>query len=143
MTVLDTLNFVAFNPLQNNNPIAVRRRKLIAKIDEQIQLATNKDYTPTQHKWVTDEHGNQRKVEVAKRVKRWWTASADGKINLVVRYGSKPLEFAKGKNAIELANEPEVADVLRKVREATELGELDALIEQQARFGRRATLKAK
>jgi hypothetical protein len=42
MTVLDTLNFVAFNPLQNNNPIAVRRRKLIAKIDEQIQLAANK-----------------------------------------------------------------------------------------------------
>ena len=35
MTVLDKLNFVAFNPLQNNNPIAVRRRKLIAKIDEQ------------------------------------------------------------------------------------------------------------
>jgi len=31
MTVLDTLNFVAFNPLQNNNPIAIRRRKLIAK----------------------------------------------------------------------------------------------------------------
>jgi len=24
--------------------------------------------------------------------------SVDGKINLVVRYGSKPLEFAKGKN---------------------------------------------
>ena len=46
MTVLDTLNFVAFNPLANNNPIAVRRRKLIAKIDEQIQLAANKDYTP-------------------------------------------------------------------------------------------------
>jgi len=78
MTVLDTLNFVAFNPLANNNPIAVRRRKLITKIDEQIQLAANKDYTPRQHKWVTDEHGNQRKVEVAKRVKRWWTASVDG-----------------------------------------------------------------
>jgi len=39
MTVLDTLNFVAFNPLQNNNPIAVRHRKLMTKIDEQIQLA--------------------------------------------------------------------------------------------------------
>ena len=61
MTVLDTLNFVAFNPLQNNNPIAIRRRKLIAKIDEQIQLAANKDCTPTQYKWVTDEQGNQRK----------------------------------------------------------------------------------
>jgi len=143
MTVLDTLNFVAFNPLQNYNPIAVRRRKLIAKIDEQIQLAANKDYTPTQQKWVTDEHGNQRKVEVAKRVKRWWTASVDGKINLVVRYGSKPLEFAKGKNAIELASEEEVADVLAKVREAAELGELDTLIEKQAQFGRRVTQKNK
>ena len=143
MTVLDRLNFVAFNPLQNNNPIAVRRRKLMAKIDIQIQLATNKDYTPTQHKWVTDEHGTQRKVEVAKRVKSWWTASIDGKINLVVRYGSKPLEFAKGKNAIELASEAEVADTLRKVRDAVELGELDAVIEQQARFGRRVTQKNK
>ena len=143
MTVLNTLNFVAFNPLQNNNPIAVRRRKLIAKIDEKIQLAANKDYTPTQQKWVTDEHGNQRKVEVAKRVKRWWTASVDGKINLVVRYGSKPLEFAKGKNAIELATETEVADVLAKLREAAEHGELDALIEKQAQFGRRVTQKNK
>ena len=102
MTVLDELNFVAFNPPANNNPIAVRRCKLIAKIDEQIRPAANKDYTPTEQKWVTDEHGNQKKVEVAKRVKRWWTASVDGKINLVVLYGSKPLEFAKSKNAIEL-----------------------------------------
>ena len=38
MTVLGTMDMdsVAFNPLQNNNPIAVRRRKLIAKIDVQI-----------------------------------------------------------------------------------------------------------
>ena len=58
MTVFDTLNFVAFNPLTVKKPIAVRRHKLIAKIDEQLQLATNKNDTPTQHKWVTDEHGN-------------------------------------------------------------------------------------
>ena len=66
MTALDTLNFVTFNPLQDNNPIAVRRRELIAKIDEQIQLAANKDYTPTQHKWVSHEHVNQRKIIFAK-----------------------------------------------------------------------------
>ena len=58
-----------------------------------------------------------------------------------MRYGSKPLEFAKGKNAIELASEAEVADTPCKVREAAELGELDALIEQQAQFGRRVTRK--
>ena len=36
-----------------------------------------------------------------------------------------------------------MADTLRKVREAAELGELDVLIEQQAQFGRRVTLKNK
>tara|TARA_B110000908_G_scaffold52208_1_gene63738 strand:- start:221 stop:430 length:210 start_codon:yes stop_codon:yes gene_type:complete len=51
--------------------------------------------------------------------------------------------FAKGKNAIELASEVEIAGVLRKVREAADFGELDALIEQQAQFGRRVTLKNK
>ena len=60
-----------------------------------------------------------------------------------MRYGSKPLEFIKGKSAIELATEAEVADVLAKVREAAELGELDALIEKQAQFGRRVTQKNK
>ena len=50
--------------------------------------------------------------------------SVDGKINLEVCYGSKPLEFAKGKNAIELASEDEVADTPHKVRDAAELGEL-------------------
>lgn len=65
--------------------------------------------------WIADEEGNQKKVEVAKRIKRWWTASVDGKINLVARYGSKPLEFAKGKNAIELASEGDVAETLRKL----------------------------
>ena len=33
------------------------------------------------------------------------------------------------------------ADVLAKVREAAELGELDALIEEQAQFGRRVMQK--
>ena len=58
-----------------------------------------------------------------------------------MRYGSKPLGFAKGKNAIELVSEAEVADELAKVREAVELSELDALIEKQAQFGRRVTQK--
>ena len=127
MTVLDKLHFVALNPFQNNNLITVRRRKLIVKINEQIQNATNKDYTTTQHVWVSDEQCKQTKIVVAQRVKLQWTADVVGKINLVVRYGSKPFQFAKGKNAIKLASE---ADVLIKMREAVELRELDTLIEQ-------------
>ena len=47
MTVLDTLNFVAFKPLANTNPIAVRRRKLIAKIEKQ----KNPETTSKQKEW--------------------------------------------------------------------------------------------
>ena len=60
MTVLEILNFVAFNPLQYNNPITVRCCKLIVKIDEQIELVANKDYIPKQHKCITDANGNQK-----------------------------------------------------------------------------------
>ena len=79
MSMLGTLNFVAFAPAASSNLLITRRKKLLSKIDEQIELASNSNYTPTQHKWVTDAEGNQKKVEVAKRVKRWWTASVDGK----------------------------------------------------------------
>ena len=58
-------------------------------------------------------------------------------------YGSKPLEFAKGKNAIELSSEAEVADALANVIGAADLGELDELMKQQAQFGRRVTQKKK
>jgi len=96
MAILNTLNFVTYNPLRNNNPIAMRRCKLVAKIDEQLALSADANYSPTKTKWVKDADGNESKVEVPKRIKRWWAASTDGKVNLVVRYGSKPLEFAKG-----------------------------------------------
>ena len=49
--------------------------------------------------------------------------------------------ICKNMNHEKVNSEAEVADTLRKVREAAELGELDALIEQQAQFGRRLTLK--
>ena len=42
MAFLDTPNFGEFNLHANNNPSAVRRRKLTAKMDEQIQLVANK-----------------------------------------------------------------------------------------------------
>ena len=136
MTILNTLNFVSFSAASNSDPIVARRSKLIAKIEEQIQLANDPNYLPIKTKWITDAEGNQRKIDVPKRIKRWWTKSINGHINLVVRYGSKPLEFSKGKNAIELVDENAVAETLVKIKEATEKGELDTLIEQQVQFGR-------
>ena len=137
MTVLNSFKFVSYQPINNSSAEATRRRKLVVKIDEQLAFAANADYQPTKIKRVKDADGNVEKVEVAKRVKRWWSATADGKINLTVRYGSKPIEFAKGKNAIELDSEEQVAATLLKVKEAVQAGEFDELIKQHAQYGKR------
>ncbi len=141
MSVLNSFKFVMYAPANNNTVEATRRRKLVAKIEEQLALAANSDYQPTKIKRVKDAEGNVEKVEVAKRIKRWWSATADGKINLTIRYGSKPIQFAKDKNAIELENEEQVAATLLKVKEAVQAGEFDDLIKQHAQYGRQ--LKSK
>ena len=46
-----------------------------------------------------------------------------------MRYGSKVLELAKGKNAIELTTGDELIAVLAKLKAAVLAGELDAQIE--------------
>ncbi|MFK7777933.1 MAG: hypothetical protein QM501_07380 [Gimesia sp.] len=131
MNTSDRKKFVTYSPVNNSTVEATRRRKLVAKIDEQLALAANADYKPTKIKRVKDAEGNVQKVEVEKRIKQWWSITADGKINITIRYGSKPVEFAKGKNAIELDSEEQVAATLLKVKEAVQAGEFDALIEAQ------------
>ena len=57
--------------------------------------------------------------------------AADGSVQLTVRYGAKPLELAKGKNAIVLKRTDEVEGTLRKLLLAVLGGEFDAVLEQQ------------
>jgi len=39
MSVLNSLKFVSYQPINNSSAEATRRRKLIVKIDEQLALA--------------------------------------------------------------------------------------------------------
>jgi len=136
MSVLNSFKFVSYQPINNSSKEVTRRRKLIVKIEEQLALADNPKYQPMHYKKVKDTDGNEQKIEVPKRVKRWWSATANGKINLTIRYGSKPIQFAKDKNAIELDSEEQVAVTLLKIKDAVQAGELDKLIEQHAQYGR-------
>ena len=56
---------------------------------------------------------------------------------------TSPRRNLTAEEAKSLTNEADVADVLRKVREAADLWELDELIEKQSQFGRRVTQKNK
>ena len=132
MTVIAKLKLVSSKRERTTSPIVVRRTKLHAKLNEQLELATaNKEgrvYAPKRIKTATNADGNRVSVESVKRVKEWFWTGAGNKINLSVRYGSKTLELAKGKNAIELGTSDELIATLAALKEAVLAGELDEAI---------------
>jgi len=138
MSLIASLKLVEYRPETAQGRIFVRRRKLADKIDQQISLASDPAYTASKIVTVVDGDGNQHRREVAKRIKRWWVVNGDGKVQLTVRYGSKPIELAKGKNAIECASAGEISTVLSKVKDAVLNGELDTALESVTVAGRKA-----
>ena len=134
MSTIAGLKLVASKKSRSLSPIQQRRNKLAAKIHEQWELCTARQagtiYAPRRLRTITNRQtGERTTVETVKRVKDWFWISESGKINLSVRYGSKTLELAKGKNAIELATGDELVSVLEKLKTAVLAGELDAQIE--------------
>jgi len=131
---LAALKFTTAKKPTQLSPIQSRRNKLIAKLDEQIALATalaeGRIYTPIKTKVVVDEvSGEKRSVETAKRMKQWWWALDGGKLALTVRYGAKILSIGtKDRNAIEVANVSELLKVFELLKTATAAGELDDAI---------------
>ena len=132
MTFIAKLKLVASKRERNLSPIVVRRNKLASKIEEQLQLATAQKegrlYTPKRIKTVTNDAGERVAIETTKRVKEWFWTTPANKINLSVRYGSKTLELAKGKNAIELSTGDELLATLSLLKDAVIAGELDEAI---------------
>ncbi len=132
MTFIVKLKLVSSKRERNLSPIVLRRNKLASKIDEQLQLATAQKegrlYAPKRIKTVTNDAGERVAVETTKRVKEWFWKTPANKINLSVRYGSKTLELAKGKNAIELSTGDELLATLSLLKDAVIAGELDEAI---------------
>jgi hypothetical protein len=77
---------------------------------------------------MTNESGERVLIETTKRVKEWFWTTPSNKINLSVRYGSKTLELAKGKNAIELNTQDELIETLALLHQVVIGGELDEAI---------------
>jgi hypothetical protein len=134
MSAFNGLKLVAAKRPQTASPIVQRRNKLSNQLWEQIELASaaadGKIYAPIRMRTVKDKLTGERKtIEAAKRVKQWWFVSDNGRVCLQVRYGTRVLELAKGKNSIEVGNASELVSVLETVKKCVELGELDSQIE--------------
>ena len=134
MSALGTLKLTTAKRTAQISPVIQRRNKLIRRIGEQIELAKAKQqgtqYAPTkQVKVIDDETGEKKLVQVPKRVKDWSFTAENGKVCVTLRYGATIIELAKGKTAVELANENELVTTLETLSKAVENGELDAQLE--------------
>jgi hypothetical protein len=136
MTYLEKLNLTTYSRTAQN-PVAAKRRKLADKIEVQLAMARDSEYQPTKVMWRKDSEGRQQRVTVPKRVKRWWSEQADGTVLLTVRYGSRAMELARGKNAIELKSSAQLVQTLEDLKAAAMAGEFDAHLAQMVGFGRR------
>jgi hypothetical protein len=133
-TVLSSLKVINAVKQVANDSTQFRREKLCKKLDEQINLAVavneGNTYTVKRQRNIKDkESGLTTTVEVNKRVRQWWFVNRDtNKFALQLRYGTKVIEFSKGKNAIEVNSGEELITTLQKLRTATMNGELDECI---------------
>ena len=107
MSVLSSLKLVTAKRPTQMPQVQIRRNKLMGKIHHQIKLAealsTGSNYAPTRLRSVRDRHtGETKTLEMPMRVRQWWFVTENGSVALTIKYGSKILEIAKGKNAIEI-----------------------------------------
>lgn len=142
MPILETLKLTTAKKARYAPPILVRRRKLASKLWEQIQLAKSQvqgtPFTVTKFKSLVDrETGLRKQVELPKRLKAWWFANEQGKLCVSIRYGTQLIELAKGKYSIEVADEQALIAALEAVKQAVEVGELDAQINAASEQARR------
>jgi len=134
MSGLNALKLVQAKREKGNSPQHARRQKLSTKLAEQIQLAkaqqSGAEYSPVRVRTVKDEAtGQNRKVEVPKKLKPWWWTDEKGKLCITVRYGARTLEIVEGKNAIETDSIADVITSLQVIRTAVDSGELDKRID--------------
>jgi hypothetical protein len=137
MATLASLKLTSAVKPTNLPAIQVRRNKLAKRLWEQAELAKAQQagthYTATKFRTITDnETGLRKQVETNKRVKAWWFVADSGKLSLSVRYGTKVLELAKGKYAVEVGAEKDLVGVLDVIKAAVLAGELDTAIENAA-----------
>lgn len=146
MSTLTALKMVTAKRTNTQNPVLMRRNKLSNKLWEQMELvrahSEGRLYAPTKFKTFANKiTGERHTVEVAKRVKQWWWTADTGKINLSIKYGSKVIDIAKGKNAIELSTMDELLPTLNIIKLAVEAGELDAQMDGASAKLRSAFIK--
>jgi hypothetical protein len=112
-------------------PVIVQRRnKLINALHDQLELARaeaeGREYLKSRRRQVKNPvTGEYAEAVVSRRPRAWFWTADDGKLYLSLRYGTRVLELAKGKSAIEVGEKKQLVPVIEALKQAVAAGEVD------------------
>ena len=130
MSILKTLKLSAVTPVRASTSEFAFRDKLLAYLTEQKAFAeaeiSGTAFQASKRVTRTNEAGEKVRVDAPRKVRKGWFTDAQGAVFFQLRYGAKPLEFAKGMNAVEVGQRDALPGVIGSIIEAVNAGELDA-----------------
>ena len=147
MSILKTLKLATASPTNAATSPNGFRDKMLRYLKEQKALAeaeiAGTQFAATRRVTRTNDAGEKMRVEVPRHVRKGWFVDADGKLFFQLRYGNRPIELAKGMNAVEVEGLVDVPDMIGSIIGAVHAGELDphlekAIAERKANFKQRS-----
>jgi hypothetical protein len=134
MAILGNLKLVAASRMHRLSDTERRRLKLVDKLDDQmkcIEAATKSEsYTKQKKAWRTNDDGLEEQVTITRTIRPWWWQDIKGNLFVAIKYGTQPIELAKGKTAIQVGSLDELGKVMATIRQAVMAGELDPQLDQ-------------
>ncbi len=126
MPILKNLTFTSV-PARSHDPVAARAPSSSSAWRSRSSCWPNPSYVRTIQRW-TGKGDERRQVEKQQRVRPWWRADGAGHLVFSVFYGTKPIEFEKGKAGIAVASKDKLPALIDALIGAAKAGELDALM---------------
>lgn len=133
MNVISSLKIVAAKRPNQQPQIVRRRNKLINALHDQLQLAAaqaeGREYLKTRHRHIKNPvTGEYAEAVISRKPRAWYWTGDDGKVYINLRYGTRTLEIAKGKSAIEIGDAKQLVPMIEALKRAVAAGELDTQI---------------
>ena len=134
MSILKTLKTSKKTRVFSGNPLQSKRYKLLRGLEKQQQVAkavmAGCDYTETRLVTQPNADGMLERVEVPKRVRKWFWSDANGVWRMHVRYGARVLTLNnKNDTAIEVGDLGKLGDTIEAIKQAVNAGEFDNQLE--------------
>ena len=107
------------------DPVALKRSKFISRVSEQLEIA---NLLMKGEQIPFTSFNDPVSLKRPRRVSPWWWTDRDGKYLMAIKYGSKVIELAKGKSAVQAETLEQIIEVLKSLKLATSNGELDVLL---------------